>query len=323
MQATFLTPHVFISFSLLFYAVPNPNDCIQSVLSMYSDETRENLRTLLEAVENTTAAQVGQGAPVSGSRASSAASAAGTAGTTADATASSASSVARATPSHSTMAMQPYTPYNASPPGQTYYPSPPDQTVPWQHHQQNPFAYPPPPYPIQQGSSPIAMPHPNNGSFFPPDASGNASAKKDSSSRPPSQSSRASSRQSSTGIDKTDATRVGDEPTRDEIFYILAKAFKSVSTNEKLGFPCYNSDKDMIGFVRENNHKGFGRFVPITNYSSEFGPMEMAQATRILEGAIANQNPALHSRETHASVYSLIDHALVYDYSRKESSRKD
>ena len=301
--------------------MPNPNECIQRVLSMYSDETRENLRTLLEAVESTTAAQVGQSAPpgVPGSRASSAASAAGASGATGDASASSASTVARATPSRSTMAMQPYTPFNPSPPGQTYYPSPPDQTAPWQHHQQNPFAYPPPPYPIQHGSSPVAMPHPTNGSFFPPDTSGNASAKKDSNPRPPSQLSRASSRQSSSGIAESVAA---DEPTRDQIFYILAKAFKSVSTNEKLGFPCYNSNKEMIGFVRENNQKGFGQFVPITNYSSEFGPMEMAQATRILEGAIANQNPALHSRETHSSVYSLIDHALVYDYSRKESSRK-
>lgn len=309
-------------FFLLIYAVPNPNDCIQRVLSLYSDETRENLRTLLEAVENTTAAQVGQGAPVSGSRASSSASAAGTASTTADATASSASSVARATPSRSTMAMQPYTPYNASPPGQTYYPSPPDQIPPWQHHQQNPFAYQPPPYPIQHGSSPVAMSHPKDGLFYPPGASGNASAKKESNSRPPSRLSRASSRQSSAGIAEPLTTSARNEPTRDEIYYILAKAFKSVSTNEKLGFPCYNSDKEMIGFVRENNQKGFGQFVPITNYSSEFGPMEMAQATRILEGAIANQNPALHSREMHASVYSLIDHALVYDYSRKESSRK-
>ena len=157
------------------------------------------------------------------------------------------------------------------------------------------------------------MPHTNNGSF-PLDASGNASEKKDPSSLAPPQLSGTSNRKSSSGT--------ADEPTRDKIFYILAKAFKSVSTNEKLGFPCYNSGKDMIGFVRENSQKGFGQFVPITNYSSEFGPMEMAQATRILEGAIANQNPALHSRETHASVYSLIDHALVYDYSRKESSIK-
>ena len=301
MNANFLTLHVFSYLfpSNLLYAVPNPNESIERVLSMYSDETRENLRTLLEAVESTTVAQVGQSAlGVPGSRASSAASAAGASG---------------ATPSRSTMATHPYTPYNPSPPGQTYYPSPPDQTAPWQHHQQNPFAYPPPPYPIQHGSSPVAMPHTNNGSF-PLDASGNASEKKDSSSLAPPQLSGTSSRKSSNGT--------ADEPTRDKIFYILAKAFKSVSTNEKLGFPCYNSDKDMIGFVRENSQKGFGQFVPITKYSSEFGPMEMAQATRILEGAIANQNPALHSRETHASVYSLIDHALVYDYSRKESSRK-
>lgn len=309
-----------VDYNRPYHSMPNPNECIQRVLSMYSDETRENLRTLLEAVENTTAVQAGQGAPDPGPRAPSAASAAGTSGATADATASSASTVARATPSQTSMAMQPYSPYNAQQSGQTFYPSPPDHVPQWQHHQQTPFAYPPPPYPIQHGSSPVDMPHPSKASFFPPDLSRNVSATKDSDSRP--QSSRTSSRQGSIGIAEPMATSVRDEPTRDDIFYILAKPFKSVSTGEKLGFPCYNSKKDMIGFVRESNEKGFGQFVSITSYSSEFGPMELAQATRILEGAITNQNPALHSREAYASVYSLIDHALVYDYSRKESSRK-
>mmetsp|Transcript_27913 Transcript_27913/g.80652 ORF Transcript_27913/g.80652 Transcript_27913/m.80652 type:complete len:914 (-) Transcript_27913:123-2864(-) len=311
-----------VDYNRPYHSMPNPNECIQRVLSMYSDETRENLRTLLEAVENTTAAQVDQGP--SGPRTTSTASATGTAGATANATTSSTSPIARAAASRSAMAMQPYSPYNAPPPGRTYYPSPPDQGAPWQHLQQPHFAYPPPPYPIQHGSSPIAMPHPTNGSFFPPDSTGNvpgnAAAKSGSSYRP--QSSGASSRQSSVGIVEPATTSDRDEPTRDEIFYILAKPFKSVSTGEKLGFPSYNAEREMIGFVRESNQKGFGQFAPITNYSAEFGATEMSQATRILEGAIANQNPALHSREMHTSVYSLIDHALVYDFSRKESSRK-
>ena len=304
------------------YTVPNPNECIQRVLSLYSDETRENLRTLLEAVENTTtAAQADQGP--SGPRASATVSAAGTATSATNATVNSASPVARAA-SRSSMTMQPYSPYNAAPPpGRAYFPSPPDQGVPWQHLQQSHFAYPPPPYPVQHGSSPIAMPHPTNGSFFPPtgnDPGNVAAAKSAPSSRP--QSSGASSRQSSVGIAEQTNPSVRDEPTREDMFYILAKPFKSVSTGEKLGFPSYNAGKEMIGFVCESNQKGFGQFVPITDYSADFGPTEMAQATRILEGAITNQNPALHSREMHTSVYSLIDHALVYDYSRKESSRK-
>ena len=299
----------------------NPNECIQRVLSLYSDETRENLRTLLEAVENTTtAAQADQGP--SGPSASATVSAAGTAASATNATASSASPVARAA-SRSSMAMHPYSPYNAPPPGRAYFPSPPDQGVPWQHLQQPHFAYPPPPYPVQHGSSPIAMPHPTNGSFSPPtgnDPGNVAAAKSAPSSRP--QSSGASSRQSSIGIAEQTNPSVRDEPTREDMFYILAKPFKSVSTGEKLGFPSYNVGKEMIGFVCESNQKGFGQFVPITDYSADFGPTEMAQATRILDSAITNQNPALHSREMHTSVYSLIDHALVYDYSRKESSRK-
>ena len=74
----------------------------------------------------------------------------------------------------------------------------------------------------------------------------------------------------------------------------------------------------MIGFIRESTHKGFGQFIPISKYKSEFGPMEMTQATGILSDAITNQSPALHTKEAHPSIYSLIDHALVYDYSSKD-----
>jgi len=112
------------------------------------------------------------------------------------------------------------------------------------------------------------------------------------------------------------------EPSRDDIEYIIAKPFRSISSGDKLGFPCYNSAREMIGFIRESTHKGFGQFIPVSKYKTEFGPAELMQATGILNDAITNHSPALHTKEAHTSVYSLIDHALVYEYSSKEAHAK-
>ena len=287
--------------------VPNPNDCITRVLSMYSDETREHLRTLLEAVENTTNTQVQGGNPSSAPAPPAAAASA------VSAAPYGSSSGPHPVPAHA------YPPFPGPPGPAPPYPfgAPPlQQGAPWQAQPQQPHDYRhSPTYPMQQGSSMPGlsepMPHPFPGSIA---ATPNSASSIQEGGQQRGEGAAAAAAAA--------GSETATEPSRDDIEYIIAKPFRSISSGDKLGFPCYNSAREMIGFIRESTHKGFGQFIPVSKYKTEFGPVELTQATGILNDAITNQSPALHTREAHVSVYSLIDHALVYEYSSKEARAK-
>jgi len=95
-----------------------------------------------------------------------------------------------------------------------------------------------------------------------------------------------------------------DDPIETKVEYLLAKQFKSLKTNERLGFPVYSADKDLLGFYQE-----FGKFVPIP---SDFGPAEKLQAVRILETA---PEQSVHAKQGR-SISTLLNHALVYEWSQ-------
>lgn len=114
------------------------------------------------------------------------------------------------------------------------------------------------------------------------------------------------------------------ERRQKKVEYILAKQFKSIRTGEQLGFPAFNSEKVIIGFYRESTMKvGVGRFVPLSKHKDEFGPRQMAQATLFLEDAIENNNSAVHSLRDWGSLQSMIDHTLVYAWSKDLSPGND
>lgn len=101
------------------------------------------------------------------------------------------------------------------------------------------------------------------------------------------------------------------------IEYVLAKQFKSLRTGEHLGFPAYSIDREILGFFRETRGKvGPGRFVPIQEHGNDFGPFESLQAKHILEDAIAEKSNAVHARRDWGSLTSLLDHCVVYDFSK-------
>ena len=100
-----------------------------------------------------------------------------------------------------------------------------------------------------------------------------------------------------------------------EVEYVLAKQYKSVRTGERLGFPAYSIEHEILGFYRESTSKvGVGQFVPVA--AQDFGPHEMQQAKKILQGAIAEKSDAVHALKEWGSISSLIDHCLVYDFSK-------
>jgi hypothetical protein len=102
-----------------------------------------------------------------------------------------------------------------------------------------------------------------------------------------------------------------------EVEFVLAKQYKSMQTSERLGFPAYSVSKELLGFYRESSTKvGVGQFVPIRHLAHEFGPLEVMQATEILEEALATNSDAVHALKDWGSINNLIDHALVYDWTK-------
>lgn len=102
-----------------------------------------------------------------------------------------------------------------------------------------------------------------------------------------------------------------------EVEYVLAKQYKTLRNGTRLGFPAFSASKEILGFFREGNGKvGVGQFVPISHHSDDFGPLEILQASEILEDFIAKKSDAVHCLKDHANITSLLDAALVYDWSK-------
>mmetsp|Transcript_7233 Transcript_7233/g.10349 ORF Transcript_7233/g.10349 Transcript_7233/m.10349 type:complete len:659 (-) Transcript_7233:313-2289(-) len=120
------------------------------------------------------------------------------------------------------------------------------------------------------------------------------------------------------GVSRHRHSPLNHEKNREnEVSIILAKQYRSLRTGDRLGFPAYTEAKELIGFYRENSMKvGAGQFVPLSRHADEFGPMEMMQATEILEEAIRKKSEAVHSLKHWGSISRLLDHALVYEWSK-------
>ncbi len=110
---------------------------------------------------------------------------------------------------------------------------------------------------------------------------------------------------------------LANESQESEVQYVLAKQYKTLRNGTRLGFPAFSATKEILGFFREGNGKvGVGQFVPISHHSDDFGPMEILQASEILEDFIAKKSDAVHCLKDHANMTALLDAALVYDWSK-------
>ena len=108
-----------------------------------------------------------------------------------------------------------------------------------------------------------------------------------------------------------------DDNRESEVAYVLAKQFKATRTGERLGFPAYSESKEILGFYRESSIKvGVGQFLPISRLREDFGPLEIMEATEILNKAMENKSDAVHALKEWGSISNLIDHALVYDWTK-------
>lgn len=104
-----------------------------------------------------------------------------------------------------------------------------------------------------------------------------------------------------------------DAEDESRVEYVLAKQFKSFSTGETLGFPAYSLDRQIVGFFRESG-VGIRQFSSIRKHY--FTASERQQASEVLQQEISKKSSAVHALKDWGSLPSLLDHALVYDWSK-------
>ena len=107
-----------------------------------------------------------------------------------------------------------------------------------------------------------------------------------------------------------------DNGTNKQAEYIFAKQFLSMN-GTKLGLPVFNPNKELLGFYRESE-VGEGSFSPL--HQNIVGPREIQHATFLLEEAISQNNQAVHSLKDWGSLAQMLDHAMVYDWSKDLAS---
>jgi hypothetical protein len=108
--------------------------------------------------------------------------------------------------------------------------------------------------------------------------------------------------------------RAEEESRENEVEYVLAKQYKALRTGERLGFPAYSENKEILGFYREQPGGAVRQFSPISRHRNDFGPLEIMQATEILEDAIKKKSDAVHLLKDWGSIENLLNQALVYDW---------
>jgi hypothetical protein len=104
-----------------------------------------------------------------------------------------------------------------------------------------------------------------------------------------------------------------------EVEYVLAKQYKSLRSGERLGFPAYSVKMEILGFYQEECR----RFVPIS-LQPDFATLETRQqAANILQDAIATKSEAVYTLTEWGSIDNLLDHALVFDWSKDISGNNN
>ena len=135
---------------------------------------------------------------------------------------------------------------------------------------------------------------------------------------------------------------VDDDPDDDDthesnVEYVLAKQYKSLRTGQHLGFPAFSVRKKILGFYRETPSPPSGldasgsvaagssrpplqdqhhhHFVALRRDSVDYDEI-VQQAEVVLQKAFDSNSEALHALKDWGSIRSMVDHALVYDWSK-------
>lgn len=289
-------PDGVIDYNRPYHSMPNPNDKVNQILNMYAEDTREHLRVLLNAVEMSTANlntdPMYQGGPPPQQHPPSSTPFRPEMHQWRNNYQDHPSYGVHGLVSHESTAMSPPAGQSAPPNAGGASSMPPlHQPMQMQNHywaQQNP------------------MPHHGNQGMQPPPHQ-----------RVPISRDSRDSRNTSQGEPDMSDMSIDLENRQADVQYVLAKVFKSLRTDKRLGFPAYSITKELLGFYRESSMgTGSGRFIPIHKHKNEFGHDEMEQARQILKEAILKRSRAVYALKDWDSLMSMVEHALVYDWTK-------
>jgi hypothetical protein len=152
-------------------------------------------------------------------------------------------------------------------------------------------------------------------------------------------------------VDDVDDDDEEEECVESNVEYILAKQYKSLRTGNHLGFPAFSASRRLLGFYRDKSSgsakaasavsgtlgagiaassaggggardpsssssqpRGF-KFVPLSRTAVDRGEI-VRQASAVLQRAMETRSEALHALKDWGSIVSMVDHALVYDWSK-------
>jgi hypothetical protein len=288
-------PDGVIDYNRPYHSMPNPNEKVNQILNMYAEDTREHLRVLLNAVEQSTAnpnpdPMYGGGAapPQQQHQANN---------TPFRPEMRQWQNTYQDHPSYNIQGLVSHESSVMSPPaGQSVPPNTGGPTMPALHQ------------PVQMQNQYWAQ---HNAQGMPPH--GNQGM------QPPPHQRVPISRDSRTSQGEPDMSdmSIDLENRQADVQYVLAKVFKSLRTDNRLGFPAYSITKELLGFYRESSMgAGSGRFIPIHKHKNEFGGDELEQAGQILKDSILKRSRAVYALKDWDSLMSMVEHALVYDWTK-------
>ena len=102
---------------------------------------------------------------------------------------------------------------------------------------------------------------------------------------------------------------------------VLAKKFRPVRDGAVLGFPAYDSQKNLVGLYRDQN--GAPVFVPASESASGLEPADHAAARLAYDRETSNKSDCVHSLATHGALERLKEAALLYCYSKEPWAELD
>ncbi|GKY96617.1 hypothetical protein MPSEU_000621300 [Mayamaea pseudoterrestris] len=103
----------------------------------------------------------------------------------------------------------------------------------------------------------------------------------------------------------------------EQVEYVLAKQYKSLTTRQKLGFPAYSLDKKLLGFFTSSNKSsGANQFVSLSQLDDFASSDAQQQATDILQEAIDLKSDILYCLSDWGSLGNMLDRVFVYEWSK-------
>jgi hypothetical protein len=107
-----------------------------------------------------------------------------------------------------------------------------------------------------------------------------------------------------------------------QVSYVLAIPYKTLRSGQSCGYPCFNSEKHLIGFfehiARRLNALGAERFVPISFFGSEIiDSLEKEVAHNTLNAAISSNSKFLLPVKECQSVYSALEGCMLQEWSKE------